>query len=405
MPPEQLTLDSISDDDIDYSTDMSGSDGGALAAPPPAGPQAPVDAPPNPAGSPAEPGAEAVASTAPDNIPAAGAPGAAPSGDPEPWYAAIGREHGLQLGADEAAARQNFGTLLGRMRQMAQSHAEMQELAELGRRYQYEQYQRQQQQPVQAPAAPAAPAEPPLPWTPVKLSAVAEAWLNPITRAPREDAPQAVKDEFVQWAVSQRKVLETLHERPQELINPLVQQTLSPLETRIQQLEQQLAMQPIQHQAQQFAQANAAWMMAPDPLTGRYTYTPAGQRFMHYAQQAQQFTADPQAVQDYSMNMLQRDLHAAAMQQLEQQLIQAGITPITRAQAAAAPPQASPAQPPLSIPNRAAQLPAGAGQVPSGGGTVNGHARKTPGANRVNQFIEELMARNGISDEMIDFTR
>lgn len=407
MPLEQATLDSIADEDIDFSTDGGGADDLGAAV---VDTQTPV-APPSPAGSPADAGTVPDAGAAPSNTPAAGDPGAAPvtPAQQEAWYQAIGREHGLNLGADETAAQQNLGILIGRARQMAMRQAELEQLAEYGR--QFQEMQRQQQIAPQPPQTPAAPAEPQLPWQQVKLSPLAQHWVDPLTRSLREGAPQHVRDEYLTWASSQRTLLETLQERPNEVLGPIIERAITPYMERIQQLEQAQAMAPIQDQARQFAAANASWMTAPDPLTGQYVYTPAGKRFLHYAQEAGRFSNDPQWVQDYGMKMLQRDLSQVAMQQLEQQLIQLGHQPVTRLQQQAGVPAPQPVPalapaPAAPLANRAAALAPGAGQVPAAGGAVNGHARQrpTPG-NRVKDFAEVLMEKHGLRDEDIDFTR
>lgn len=410
-----LDIDNLADDDIDFST--QGGEGNGGGEPAQVASASSDDAPPNAMASPAEPGGSAPAGAEPASAPEPAATPAEPAAAAQPqvpWYQAIGQEFNLQLGADEDTAKQSLTVLLNRARQIAQQHAQEQQWADYGRRAYEEAQQRQAQAQQAAQPQPAQPQQPQLPWRQVELSAHAQAWIDPVSRTLRPEAPDLVKNEYMQWAAGQRQMLEAMYQRPQEVLTPLVQQTLTPLEQRLQQLEQQFQQIPVQQQAQQFAAANAGWMMQNDPLTGQYTYTPAGQRFMQYVQQANQFTSDPKAIQDYGMNMLQRDLHAAAMRQLENQLVQAGITPITHAGRPQAPqqhlqaaaPVAALAPPPATNPvaqhqaNRQRTLAAGAAQIPQ-----VAPKPELNGRNRMASYVENLMAANGLRDEDIDFTR
>lgn len=419
---DELDLNSLADADIDFS--LEGSGGGGLETPVVATPSS-SEPPAVPAATP--PGGEvAPGTTAPTTeIPAGGAPAAPAAADPalpggaapatpaqQAWFEELNHRYGANFGQDDATARQTVSQLIGRARQMAQEHAEQQQWADLGRQL-WEERQRAQQQP-QAPQ-PQQPAQPQQPWSTVELSPQARMFVDPVTRTLRDGAPQHVQQEYIQWAVAQRQFQEQLWQKPGEVLAPVVQQTVNPLAQRIEQLEAQLAAIPRQQEAQRFAQANAQWMMQPDPLTGSYTYTPAGQRFMQYARQAQeQGVVDPRQIQDYGMNMLQRDLASAGMRQLEQQLLAAGIQPMTRVgqqpmqpQYQVQQPMVAPAAPlnPLAQhqANRAATLAAGAARVPGAGGMVNPGA--PPRTNRVQDFAEQLMQANGITDDMIDFTR
>ncbi len=358
---------------------------------------------PAPPVSPANPGSSVAA--ADPNPPAAatgtpGAPAAPPAPQVPSWLSQL-RESGVDLGTDEAKARETLA-------QVYRDYGQLKSIAPYVSAYmqhakQFSDYLQSQNQPK--PATPGAPGSSDDPYwksyfNPPEFN---PAWEKQIVKDAQGNlvpAPGAPADVVARYQAYQQfrndqaeRFLSNPHTYMESTIKYLARQEAERL------IRDQFSHKDNATAAREFVQQNMNWLyemengqpkttLAFNPMSGDYVQTPVlsqwGQAFQRYARERQAYQQkmgvafDEKDMKDFAYAMVQRDFAIAQMHR------QQPAAPATAPAAPAAPPPTPQQQANDSFLRRNNPP---AGQPPTGGNTIP----KSPEINRMN--LEQVMAQ------------